>query len=88
MAGFCSYETTQDKARGVFHWNETEVKVSASTTCTYGPPGVIVTRLCASRGMPATPSIEDCRVDSYFNILQVRKMISLEIQIDDIQRIR
>ena len=23
--GFCSFEITRDEARGVFHWNETEV---------------------------------------------------------------
>ena len=76
MAGFCSFETTQDEARGVFHWNETEVDMSASTTCTYGPPGVRVTRLCASRGVLEAPSLQKCRTvvsNRFKNISQVRK---------------
>ena len=72
--GYCSRESTDGGARGVFQWNETEVNSTTSTTCRYGPDGVMATRQCVSRIIWAAPSIDQCRTvasEQFSNIQQV-----------------
>lgn len=70
--GFCSYDTTNEGARGMFHWNETEVNTIASTTCLYGPNDEVAMRFCVSRDTWAAPSVEHCRttVSGEFEMIQ------------------
>ena len=72
--GYCSHESTDGGARGVFQWNETEVNSTASTICRYGPDGVMATRQCVSRIIWAAPSIDQCSTvasEQFSNIQQV-----------------
>ena len=75
VLGYCSYETTEEGTRGTFHWNETEVNTTASTSCFYGPNEVMATRQCVSRLTSwAAPSIDQCRTivsTQFSNIQQV-----------------
>ena len=74
--GYCSYETTEEGTRGTFHWNETEVNTTASTSCFYGPTEEMATRQCVSRLNWAAPSVGQCRTvvsTQFSNIQQVSR---------------
>ena len=45
----------------MFHWNETEVNTTASTSCFYGPTAEMAKRQCVSRLNWAAPSVGQCR---------------------------
>ena len=45
----------------MFHWNETEVNTQTSASCFYGPPDVMVTRICLSPNNLSPAMIEICR---------------------------
>ena len=59
--GVCNAETIDSGSRGVFHWNETEVNTQTSASCFYGPPDVMVTRICLSPNNLSPAMIEICR---------------------------
>ena len=70
--GFCDYEVTSEGSRGMFRWNETEVKTTASTVCFYGPAEQTATRLCVLRDSWAVPSVDQCGtiVSKQFTMIQ------------------
>ena len=57
----CNAETIDSGSRGVFHWNETEVNATTNASCFYGPPDVMVTRICLSPNNLSPAMIEICR---------------------------
>ena len=78
--GYCNYETTDEGTRGLFSWNETEVKTTASTSCLYGPTEEMPTRQCVFRLNWAAPSVSQCRTvvsTQFSNIQQVSSVMML-----------